>query len=194
MPRRTALGTIDGMLEPTITVRRAGRLDRDIQRDLLRVGYAEFRGAMPSEFFDGWMEDLMDVEARERGAETYIAEIDHRPAGCIAFYADGSRQRFGEAWDDARVRALAVHPEARGLGVGLRLVDRCLVRAWALRKPAISLHTADFMTAAKRLYERLGFVRVPRHDFDAATVLGLDSAVRLKVIAYSLALDSSPVH
>jgi len=66
MLRRTALGTIDGMLEPTITVRRAGRLDCDIQRDLLRVSYAEFRGAMPSEFFDGCMEG---AGARARGAE-----------------------------------------------------------------------------------------------------------------------------
>jgi GNAT superfamily N-acetyltransferase len=147
---------------------------------------------MPAEFFDGCMEDLMDVEARERDAETYLAEIDRRPAGCISFYRDGSQQRFGDEWGDARVRALAVHPDARGFGVGLRLVDRCLVRAWALRLPAVSLHTADFMVAAKRLYERFGFRRVPRYDFDAATVLGLESSVRLKVIAYSLALDPFP--
>jgi ribosomal protein S18 acetylase RimI-like enzyme len=180
------------MLEPTITVRRAGRLDRDAQRDLLRAGYAEHRAAMPEAFYAGWMEDLMDVEAREREAETYLAEIDGRPAGCISFYGDGSEQRFGDAWQDARVRALAVHPEARGLGIGQRLVDRCIVRARVLAAPAISLHTADFMVAAKRLYERFGLRRVPRYDFDAATVLGLDSAVRLKVIAYSLALDPLP--
>ena len=66
------------------------------------------------------------------------------------------------------------------------------MRAWALRLPAVSLHTADFMVAAKRLYERFGFRRVPRYDFDAATVLGLESSVRLKVIAYSLALDPFP--
>jgi ribosomal protein S18 acetylase RimI-like enzyme len=180
------------MLEPIITVRRAGRHDRDAQRDLLRESYAEFRAAMPQAFFDGWMEDLMDVEARERDAETYIVEIDHRPAGCISFYSDGAQQRFGDEWEDARVRALAVHPDARGLGVGLRLVDRCIVRARALRLPAVSVHTADFMTAAKRLYERFGFVRVPRHDFDAATVLGLDSPVRLTVVAYTLSLAPVP--
>jgi ribosomal protein S18 acetylase RimI-like enzyme len=180
------------MLEPTITVRRAGRLDHDTQRDLLREGYAEHRAAMPAAFYAGWMDDLMDVEARDRDAETYLAEIDGRAAGCISFYRDGSQQRFGDVWEDARVRALVVHPEARGLGIGQRLVDRCIVRARVLAAPAISLHTADFMTAAKRLYVRFGFRRVPRYDFDAATVLGLDSSVRLKVIAYSLALQPFP--
>jgi ribosomal protein S18 acetylase RimI-like enzyme len=173
------------MPEPNLTVHRAGRSDRDTQVDLLRAAYAEHRGAMPPAFFDGWMEDLMDVEARERAAETYIAAIDGRPAGCISFYRDGSRERFGAGWQDARMRALAVHPQARGLGIGVRLVDR----ARALAAPAISLHTAEFMIAANRLYERFGFRRVPRHDFDAATVLGLDSSVRLTLIAYSLALE-----
>jgi ribosomal protein S18 acetylase RimI-like enzyme len=180
------------MPEPTITVRRGGRLDRDAQRDLLREGYAEFRAAMPDAFFAGWMEDLMDVEARERDAETYLAEVDGRAAGCISFYRDGSQQRFGDTWQDARVRALAVHPEARGLGIGQRLVEQCIVRARVLAAPAISLHTADFMTAATRLYRRFGFRRVPRHDFDAATALGLDSSVRFRVIAYSLALRPCP--
>ena len=177
------------MLEPTITVRRAGRLDRDARRDLMRQGYAEYRAAMPEAFYAGWMEDLLDIEARERDAETYLAEIDGRPALHLVLprrVAAAVRRRVAGR---ARPRAGRPSGGARGLGIGRRLVDRCIVRARVLAAPAISLHTADFMVAAKRLYERFGFRRVPRYDFDAATVVGLDSAVRLKVIAYSLALD-----
>jgi ribosomal protein S18 acetylase RimI-like enzyme len=63
------------------------------------------------------------------------------------------------------LRLLAVAPEARGLGVGRALVDECARRARRLGADALGLHTSRSMRAAVRLYERLGFVREPGHDF-----------------------------
>ena len=66
------------------------------------------------------------------------------------------------------VRLRAVTPAARGKGVARHLVEECIGRARATGAPAVTLHTADIMTVAMRLYERMGFVRAPELDFSPA--------------------------
>jgi ribosomal protein S18 acetylase RimI-like enzyme len=53
----------------------------------------------------------------------------------------------------------------RGRGVGRALVAECVRRARAMGAAALGLHTSASMTAAIALYEGLGFVRTPEHDF-----------------------------
>jgi ribosomal protein S18 acetylase RimI-like enzyme len=60
---------------------------------------------------------------------------------------------------------LVVDPEAQGRGVGELLVRTCLERARAAGKRRMVLSTAEGMTAAHRLYERLGFKRAPERDW-----------------------------
>ena len=79
------------------------------------------------------------------------------------------------------VRLLAVGPAARGLGVGRLLLDECLRRARADGSDAIGLHTSESMSGAMRLYDRMGFLRVPVYDFQP------DGAELVK--AYCLLLD-----
>lgn len=61
-------------------------------------------------------------------------------------------------------RLLAVHAEARGQGAGEALVRACMDRCKADGADALVLWTRPVMTAAQRLYERLGFVRVRERD------------------------------
>jgi ribosomal protein S18 acetylase RimI-like enzyme len=71
---------------------------------------------------------------------------------------------FGEVTrggDEAAFRMLAVDPGARGQGVGEALVRTCLDRARAAGRARMVLSTGELMTAAHRLYERLGFQRLP---------------------------------
>ena len=66
------------------------------------------------------------------------------------------------------VRLLAVAPAARGKGVARRLMEECIQRARAAGSPALTLHTADIMAVAMRLYERMGFTHVPELDIRPA--------------------------
>jgi len=66
------------------------------------------------------------------------------------------------------VRLLAVAPAARGKGVARRLMEECIQRARAAGAPALTLHTADLMAVAMRLYERMGFTRAPELDIRPA--------------------------
>jgi GNAT superfamily N-acetyltransferase len=171
-----------------LTVRRAEPDDRAALAALLRAGNEEHRAAMPAAFFQLWMDDLARFAARERDAETYIVDDGDGPAGCVSLYPDAALEDLGWPSGWAGIRALTVDPRMRGRGLGMLLVDQCLSRAASLGAPVVCLHTAGFMTAARRLYERFGFVRAPRYDFDAADMAGpAAGGARMPIIAYALA-------
>jgi len=101
---------------------------------------------------------LADHDARRENA--WIAELDGRPVGCV----------FCVRRDDtvAQLRLLLVEPEARGMGIGSRLVDECLRFARSAGYREIMLWTNDVLTDARRIYEKAGFElrdQAPHHSF-----------------------------
>jgi GNAT superfamily N-acetyltransferase len=85
--------------------------------------------------------------ARERA---WIAELDGRRVGCVFCVA-------GDEPGTAKLRILLVHPDARGQGVGTRLVDTCVTFAREAGYQRIRLWTNDVLVAARRIYLAAGF-------------------------------------
>jgi GNAT superfamily N-acetyltransferase len=96
----------------------------------------------------------------------WIAELDGRPVGCVMCVRD-------DAPGTARLRLLLVEPEARGLGIGDRLVGAVAGFARGVGYHELVLWTNDVLSAARRIYQRHGFVLVaekPHRSFGADLV------------------------
>lgn len=148
---------------------------------LLKDAYQQYENFIRPEAWKQYLEDLMDVRSRLGESDLIVAELDHRLAGAVTLYLDGSHS-FPEAWPGgwAMVRLLAVHPEYRGQGIGHALMEECIRRCRKAKVPAIGLHTTKAMDVARQMYERMGFVRFPESDFQPAPGVTI-MAYRLKL-------------
>jgi len=122
--------------------------------------------ALPGDHLgDGYEEELRDVAGRAAKATVLVAVDGDRILGGVTYVpGPGPLAEHAEP-DDAQFRMLAVSAEARGRGVGEQLVRACIARARAYGRGRLALYTSQHMTVAHRLYERLGFRRVPEDDW-----------------------------
>lgn len=147
---------------------RAEELD-DVVR-VLHLAYQEhIPSPMPQAHARAWRaywQDIGDVRGRRPVTELIVAELADRIVGTVTLYPDGSlAQDAGWPAGWAGIRLLGVVPEARGQGIGRALTEECLGRARRHGASMIGLHTNDWMRVARGMYERIGFQRIPAHDF-----------------------------
>ena len=124
----------------------------------------------------GYTPELADVAGRASRSELLVVrDEDGRVVGSVALVLAGDFGEVIQSDDEAAFRMLVVDPEARGRGIGELLVTTCLDRARAAGKSRMVLSTGTRMTAAQRLYARLGFTRLPERDW--SPVPGIDLMV-----------------
>lgn len=108
-------------------------------------------------------------EALEPEGEAFLAlDEDGTVIGVVLFLQAESTLRQVALPGEREFRLLAVDPNARGKGAGAALVQACMARSRAAGAAALVLWTRPTMLSAQRLYERLGFRRVPERDTDDA--------------------------
>ena len=170
-------------------VRAAGLNEHPAIFDLLLRANREYRAILPVRMHAAYLHDLRDLVASWADKEFLVAEHDRRLLGVVAFYRDASRQGVGLPAEWAGLRALAVDPEMRGRGIGRQLAEACALRAWRIGRATLSLHTAEFQQAARKLYLSMGFERCPQYDFNIGDLPGLDlKGERLAIDAFCLNL------
>jgi len=112
--------------------------------------------------FEGMVADI---------AAKYVKNL--RPAAEKAWIAEIDGQRVGAVFvvrrtiATAQLRLLIVAPEARGQGLGRRLVDECISFARSKGYGKLMLWTQSHLDAARALYQGRGFKCTKRETFRA---------------------------
>jgi len=152
---------VDALRSPALSVEGAVPADyADIAELTVRVYVG---GGLSSE---GYATELADVAGRAARSELLVLRnAVGAIVGSVALVLDGDFAEVTESDDEAGFRMLVVDPEAQGRGIGQLLVTTCLGRARAAGKRRVVISTGSRMTAAQRLYDRLGFVRLPERDW-----------------------------
>ena len=134
--------------------------------------------------FEEYLERIADVPERARRTAVLVAVESGRILGSVTLELESRTEADDEplAPDRAHVRMLGVHPEARRRGVASSLMDACVERARAAGKTRMTLNTTERMTAAQRMYESMGFERVPDRVFPDG----------FRLLGYELPLDRAP--
>ena len=144
--------------------------ERDAVEQLVKEAYQEFRPLFTPDIWERWLDNLSRAIHSEEGI-LLVVESAGILQGAVKFYPDASQAGLGH-WPpgSASMRVLAVRPGSRMRGYGWLLVTECLRLARELGVARIYLYTGVFMDAARRLYEKLGFVRAKEFDRDPGPI------------------------
>jgi ribosomal protein S18 acetylase RimI-like enzyme len=171
-------------------IRDAAPADRAAIEAVTLAAYEQYAAVLSPPRWAAYRESIRATLADVRPAAQIVAEDGGVLVGAVLLYPAGAVMATpgGPSFTLAHpeVRLLAVAPAARGRGLARRLMEECIGRARAAGAPALTLHTADIMRVAIRLYERLGFVRAPELDFSPAP------GVTVKGYRLPLTLPSPP--
>jgi predicted N-acetyltransferase YhbS len=150
-----------------VIVRTAREDEREAIRALTVRAYAEYAGVMTPDGWSGLEQAVTNALASNEPVERIVAEDDGAIVGSVLLYPAAS-SAYGDtiaAVNAPEVRLLSVAPAGRGRGVARALMDDCVRRARTAGATELGIHTSHSMGVAKRMYERMGFVRAPERDF-----------------------------
>ncbi|MBY0148784.1 GNAT family N-acetyltransferase [Neobacillus niacini] len=145
--------------------------------------YVEHKAKIPEGHWLALKRAILSEGDTLPGVERIVAEIDGEIAGSVVLFPANIDAYEGnvDVLNYPEIRMLAVSPEMRGKGVASALVAECIQRAKAKGCQAIGLHTGEFMETAMKLYETMGFERLPQYDFEPANDGIIVKAYRLSL-------------
>jgi ribosomal protein S18 acetylase RimI-like enzyme len=139
------------------------------ESDLPAIGALTVEAYRVDGFLEGtedYADHLSDAPSRYRDAELLVAVDDAGTVlGSVTVVLPGTPFAEISRPGELEFRMLAVSQSARGRGVGEALVRAVMDRARAAGAGQVVLSSSDRMRAAHRLYERLGFTRLPERDW-----------------------------
>ncbi len=170
---RTRVKADAGISERGVTVRQAEAGDRQAIEAVLLSAYGEYEQQLPPQRWLEYKTSILHAIDEATTSERLVAVQGGNVVGSV-FLFDSSETAYGQpelGIDSPIIRLLAVAPEARGAGVAKELIRASAKFASERGAATLHLHTSDMMSAAVRLYERLGFERAYDKEFMNGDIL-----------------------
>ncbi len=163
---------------PAVVIREATPEDHLDAGHATAEAYREF--VVQGSDWEEYLERIRDLPSRAGRTVILVADEGGRLLGSATLELDGRTELEAEPLPpgEAHIRMLGVHPDARGHGIGRRLMEACEARAIEAGRTLMSLNTTQRMVAAQRMYESMGYVRGEDEVFPDGFVL-LSYAKRL---------------
>src|SRR3954447_4724183 len=115
--------------------------EQDDVRALLTEAYRPYENDMPPEVYERYLTGVLDTGD---GRQLVAVDGDRLLGAARLFLPGHPTVHLPPDW--AWVRAVAVRPSARGMGVGQQIMAHCAANAGGAA--ALGLHTLSFMRAA----------------------------------------------
>ncbi len=156
----------------TIEIREARPEEHDETGVVTATAYREFFGDADDDL-RSYLAEIADVARRAPRTTILVAVDGDRIIGSATLELDGRTDEDARPLgpDEAHIRMLGVHPDARGAGVGKLLMAACEERALAAGRTRMTLHTTTLMRAAREMYSSLGYERSEDRVFPDGFVL-----------------------
>jgi putative acetyltransferase len=147
-------------MHPPVTIELIAVLDGPLLDEVRRLfqEYADSLGVDLS--FQDFARELATLpgEYVPPGGTLVLALLDRTAAGCVGVRRTDANR--------CEMKRLFVRPQFQRTGCGRRLAERAIEWAGAAGYGQMLLDTLPTMTAAQRMYERLGFSDVPAYRFN----------------------------
>ncbi len=135
-----------------INIRPVGFADNKILASIIRDALLEFNAAKPGTvYFDKTTDHLYEL-FREKNSCYFVAEKNGQILG-----GSGIFPTAGLPADTCELVKLYLHKEARGVGLGKKLMATCLDKAKEMGYKFVYLETMPELNIAVPMYQKLGF-------------------------------------
>ncbi|PSL41331.1 acetyltransferase (GNAT) family protein [Planomicrobium soli] len=151
-----------------LLIRKVESTEYETVRQQRLTSYEQYKNRIPLKHWEVLQGTLSKQSDKHPGVNLFVAEIGGQIAGSVVLFPSKAKayEWDSETLEHPEIRMLAVDANYRGLGVGKALVQHCIKVSKELGENQIGLHTGSFMEGAKKLYENLGFKRMPLSDFE----------------------------
>lgn len=150
------------MTESGFIFRRATSNDMTDIVSLLPAAYQDHQAEIGDEQWNKMKRSLSDqdqITELVESATGFTCQYNNQLIGIVFLIPSGNpTQIFPADW--CYLRFLGVDPNYRGLGIGRKLTQLCIEHARQMDEQTLGLHTGEFMSSARTMYEGLGFKQV----------------------------------
>ena len=164
-----------------IIIRLADFSDATEIADLLKDSFSEYKNLYTKRAFTETVLGVYKIKERIYNKRTWIILIDDAISGTISLIP---------AHDTLYIKSVAVAPIARKGGLGKLMLDHAEHEAKRLRLQYLELTTTQFLSAAKRLYETVGFEERGQKDLYGTPLIRMIKDLKSGVFSLNKAANN----